>query len=135
MPLVEWSSQFSVGVADIDEQHKGLLEMINKLHEAILANHSSEACAEILDEMVVYAAEHFATEEGYMDRLNYPDAAEHKREHQNFAAQCKEFQEDLAAARISLTLDLGKFLLSWLYDHIRKVDMQLGQFILQQREA
>lgn len=132
MPLVEWGSDFSVGVEDIDHQHKQIVAMINKLYDAIKAGSSRAACAGILTEMIDYANVHFATEDSYMERLGYPDAEEHRLEHQEFGAKCADFAEGVASGRISLSLDIGKFLLHWLYDHIRKVDMKLGQYILQQ---
>ena len=131
MPLVEWGNEFSIGVDDIDKQHKQIVAMINKLHDAIKAGSSATACVGILDEMIDYASQHFALEQDYMKRLNYPDSAEHIDEHEKFATECRDFAEGLATGRISLSLDIGQFLLHWLYDHIRKIAMKLGQFILQ----
>ncbi len=35
MPYIEWNSNISVNVADIDTQHKKLVNLINTLHEAM----------------------------------------------------------------------------------------------------
>ncbi|NOZ76820.1 MAG: hypothetical protein GXO65_03915 [Euryarchaeota archaeon] len=34
MPLLEWSDKYSLGIREIDEQHRDLIAMINYLHDA-----------------------------------------------------------------------------------------------------
>jgi hemerythrin len=36
MSLMAWSNSYSVGVATIDSQHKGLFDMVNDLHTAVM---------------------------------------------------------------------------------------------------
>ena len=61
MPRIEWSESFSVGVAEIDEQHRRWVELINKLHDAIMDKKvSPEMTDKILSEMIDYSHFHFA---------------------------------------------------------------------------
>ena len=43
MSLLAWSSMFSVGVAEIDNQHKKLVDMANKLNDAMKSGQGKEA--------------------------------------------------------------------------------------------
>lgn len=124
MPLIEWSPNLSVGVAEIDGQHQQLLSMLNRLYDTLGDPQRRHVVAQILDEAAEYAGLHFATEEKYMLQFSYPAYAEHKRLHDEFAVTIGRFRTELAEDRIGLTLDLGKYLLHWLYEHLMKEDMK-----------
>mgnify|MGYP000867218199 FL=1 len=67
MPLVEWKSEFSLGISEIDEQHKKILAIINKLYD-LFSNKEHQDIAEIeriIKELADYAVYHFQTEEKY----------------------------------------------------------------------
>lgn len=55
-----WSDSYSVGIPEIDEQHKALFDLMERLHKAIAARQGSAACIEILKELVDYTRIHFA---------------------------------------------------------------------------
>ena len=63
MALVEWNQALNVGIPEIDYQHRNLVSMLNALHTAIEANEPREHLGEILEELDLYVANHFATEE------------------------------------------------------------------------
>ena len=71
--FVEWSDELSVGVEEIDEQHKVLVGLVNEMHEAIHQRHGSEVVQEILAKLADYTRIHFAVEESLMRILNYQD--------------------------------------------------------------
>ena len=83
MSLLAWSSVFSVGVAEIDNQHKKLVDMANRLNDAMKAGQGKEAIGKVLNELVSYTATHFAYEERLMDQHKYPMSPEHKQEHKD----------------------------------------------------
>ena len=92
MAIFEWSDRFSVKVREIDEQHMHLVTMINRLHDAMIANKGREIQQEIVTEMVAYTNFHFATEEKYMRSFGYAGYFEHKKEHEQFAAEAAELK-------------------------------------------
>jgi hemerythrin len=69
---LDWSVHFSVNINEIDEQHRKLMEMINTLHEAMVARQGREAQKIIIAAMVDYAHNHFALEERYMRESTFP---------------------------------------------------------------
>ena len=122
MSLVEWSDDLSVKVPELDEQHKGLVEILNDLHEAMRAGEAKEKLGDILDRLIHYAEVHFATEEKYFDRLDPSDAESHKREHREFVEQVREFKEGFDNGSVLLSVTVMNFLFDWARYHIQGVD-------------
>ena len=56
--LFQWQDTYSVGIAQIDLQHKGLIKLINDMHSAMQAGKAKEAMGSIIDELIVYPARH-----------------------------------------------------------------------------
>jgi hemerythrin len=127
MTAIEWSDRFSVGVREIDEQHRQLLGMINRLHDAMLDNRGREAQREIVDEMLAYADFHFATEEDYMRRFGFAGYYEHRQEHGQFAQEAAELRKRLDGGGMVLTLEVMGMLKSWLQNHILGTDREYAE--------
>ncbi|HOV98532.1 MAG TPA: bacteriohemerythrin [Bacteroidota bacterium] len=122
MPLVQWSSNLSVGVPSLDAEHKQLLELINKMHEAMQRGEGKTVVANILDQLIRYTQTHFKHEEEIMAKTRYPQAAVHSLHHNQLTKKVLELQKELANGSVSVTLEVMNFLKSWLQDHIIKMD-------------
>ncbi len=121
--LIIWSDRYSVGIARIDAQHRKLVDLINELHEAMLAGRGNAVIEKTLDALAAYTVSHFASEEGLMKQCAYPGYAEQKAEHEKLLAQLKLLQEkSRGKGGIALTLELASFLKHWLIDHIAALD-------------
>jgi hemerythrin len=129
MALIQWTDKLSVGIADIDTQHKKLVDMINVLHEAMSQRKGQEVLSKLLDEMAAYAGTHFANEEQKMKAANYPDFAKHKPLHDAFAAKVAEFQKKVGAKQIGVTIELMNFLKDWLVNHICDVEKKYKPYL------
>jgi hemerythrin len=122
--MIAWSDEFSVEIQEIDEQHKCLVELINKLYTGLAAKDTSEAIEHVLDELVSYTRVHFAVEECLMRLFDYPGYDEHKKMHDKIVERVGEFQRQYKAGNHKVGMDLLYFLKDWLMDHINKVDKQ-----------
>jgi len=129
MPLIRWDDSFSVGVAEIDAQHKRLVEMINELYDAMRQKRGKEILSEILNEMVKYAAVHFATEEKYFVQYFYPETDSHRKEHREFKKKVDELTKRFEANEIGITGEVIDFLSTWLKEHIKGSDKKYGPFL------
>lgn len=128
MSLIEWKADFSVGVAEFDNQHKKLIDLINKLHDAMRAGEGKKQLSGILEELVNYTKVHFANEEKYFGQYGYPDNSLHKLEHDKLTRQVIEFQRDYNDGKTTISIDVMNFLRTWLVDHIGGVDKKYTQF-------
>ena len=61
--MIEWEEKFSVGISMIDEEHKRLIGILNKIIYANKHNVNPEKLKEVLREMTDYTLTHFTTEE------------------------------------------------------------------------
>jgi hemerythrin len=128
--FIPWSDELSVGIEEIDEQHKVLVGLVNRMHDAIEEHHGSEAVVEILTELADYTKIHFAVEESLMRILGYPGYEDHKVIHDELLEHVVELQDKVAAGRTAISFELMHFLRTWLSKHIMEEDMQYSGFFL-----
>jgi hemerythrin len=124
MPIMEWTTDLSVKVGEIDDQHKKLIGLINKLHDAMRAGQGKEVLEGTLQELAAYTVYHFQNEEKYMQQFSYPGYLKHKSEHAAFVKKVTDFQKEFASGRLGVTLDLMNFLKDWVNKHIKETDKQ-----------
>ena len=129
MPIFSWNDRLATHIPKIDLQHRSLIDLINKLHDAIDEGRDKEVLGVVLAELVDYTVNHFALEETYMDAHNYPASDEHKNEHELLRQKVFALQQQLAAGRPVVTIEVMKFLKEWLTRHIIDVDKQMGNFL------
>jgi hemerythrin-like metal-binding protein len=128
MPRVEWNDFLSVGHARIDEDHKRLFEILNRLADG------AERCkravvADSIEQMIRYAGEHFAREEELMAKIHYPLTAEHTQRHRELAAKVLGWRTKIAERWHPW--HGGTFfvvLAHWLVSHIMEDDRMLADF-------
>ncbi len=125
-----WTQDLSVGVEKIDEQHKQMFRMADELFRAEKNRKEKEFLSEMLDFLDDYVKKHFAAEERYMQEIGYPEIAQQRREHGEFARQLrilrKEF--DSSGGDIVLTINTNHIILDWLANHISKQDKKIGEY-------
>src|SRR5471030_1293118 len=126
MALFEWNDSLKLGIAVVDRQHERLVGIINRLHEATMEGRGTDIIGEIMDELIIYTATHFSMEEKYFDQFDYPDAEEHKREHEalieKVAAFANDFEKAPRSARSALAKELLQFLQLWWRFHMMETD-------------
>jgi len=128
MSLITWKEEYSVGVAEFDNQHKKLIDLMNQLHDAMKSGMSKQALAPILSELIDYTKTHFGNEERMFSLHKYSDLNTHKREHEKLTQQVVEFQKDFQEGKTSISIDVMNFLRNWLVGHIAGVDKKYTQF-------
>ena len=130
--VVQWHNSYSIGIRLIDEQHRELINLTNKLYANCMSSQGrvKSSFLKIIRETVDYAGYHFGTEEKIMERIDYPDYAFHKREHTDFVKEVYTKVEDFKGGRIMAPLYLVYFLRDWVLQHIAIRDKKLGQHIL-----
>jgi len=125
--MFQWEEKYSVGIQSIDNQHKEIFALLNKLLEAMKMGHASDVNIQIIQELERYAVNHFQKEEYFFQRFNYQESAEHITEHQNFIKKITVLKPDLASGKITLTFELLNFLKDWIAHHILVVDKKYSE--------
>lgn len=128
MPLIQWSTALSVHVEEIDRQHMKLIEMINTLVNAMQMGAGKAQVEEILSEMAQYAEVHFATEENYFRKFQYPEAEAHGAEHRQFVEEVSKLRTEYDRGVQGLSIKVLAFLSDWLRNHILDSDKKFGPF-------
>jgi hemerythrin len=128
MALITWNNNLSVRVAEIDQQHKILITMINDLNDAMKIGKGKDALGKIVEGLTAYTVTHFKTEEKYFAQFGYPDTVNHKKEHAAFIQKVSSFKDGLEKGKLTLTLDVVDFLSDWLKTHIMGTDKKYSQF-------
>ncbi len=128
MAFMTWADNLSVGVAEFDSQHKKLIDLINSLHDAMKTGKGKDVMGSVLDELVKYTQTHFTAEEKLMIKYNYSDLNTQKTEHANFVKKASDLRNDFSSGKVSISLEVMKFLQDWLSNHILKTDKNYGAF-------
>lgn len=127
---LQWSSALSLGVTDLDAQHRELFARVDRLLDAMLHGERAEA-AQLANFLRDHVVLHFAAEEQLMHDLGYRDADHHVAEHRAFAASMLELDVALRSkgATAELVLRLERETVAWLRDHVYVADVALGRFV------
>ncbi len=125
MDKIEWSDEFSVGSAVLDDQHKKLIGMMNQLIDTPNVDSNSAAITELLDNMINYATTHFVDEERLMGTHNYADLPTHQAQHVDFMKKTAEFcsVEEGTVVVHDFSDTVLAFLRQWWINHILRDDM------------
>lgn len=125
-----WKQTYATGIPEIDEQHHGLLDLINILDDFRENRPDSREIFTTLNNLVKYAEDHFSTEEGYMDRFKYPKASVHKRQHVAFIGTVFRFAEMLEKKDPAVFPELVAFLRDWYLTHIGESDREYREYFI-----
>lgn len=134
MTYFVWSNDLSTGHELIDDDHRQLIGLINALYNAIAFKKDKEVIGQVLDNLIVYYQVHFKREEDEMQRVNYPEYAAHKNEHDTFINEVDGLKKRFDKGIPVSAPYVGKMLSQWLRNHIVKTDTKLAN-ILMRHEA
>lgn len=120
MPKFEWEDKLSVGVKEMDDQHKIIIQKINALVDAM----DSKDFLKIrtaFDSLATFTVKHFKEEEEMMEKSKFEGIATHKIIHQQLLSQVGEFDKQVSDKTL-VPAKLEGFLRVWLTSHIMGID-------------
>jgi hemerythrin-like metal-binding protein len=129
MALITWKPEYSVNVAEIDGQHRLLIDLINRLYDAMRSGQGAAALGPVLTELVEYTDYHFTAEENLLRRSGYPGLDEHRQVHAQLRERTRELLDRFNAGHSAITMDAMLFLSNWLNVHILEVDRKYAPFL------
>lgn len=135
MSKVAWSNDLSVNDDEIDNDHKGLFEIVDNLANV---NMNHDYINVILDRLKKYTLEHFTREEVYMKSIGYPGLETHLQQHEKFKEWLETIRSTYARFPQSPFIigdSVNRYLKRWLRHHILTEDMKYRDYILEQQES
>jgi hemerythrin len=125
--MLAWSSEYQIGIAQIDREHEVLFSHLQNFHNAHTRNASKEDLFDTLRDVIRYVEFHFRSEENIMEALAFPGLEEIRAQHSSMS-------ESLSEIVFAFEIDIAKpdkveeFLSSWFHDHILKEDKKIADF-------
>ena len=129
MPKILWNKKLSVDIKEFDDDHKRLVDMLNELFDAITVGKADNVVPKILLDLIAYTKGHFKKEEKAFIKYGYPQYEEHKKIHDDFVKQLDDFKEKFRSGSIPIGIPIFNMLLSWVSEHIMKVDKAYTEYL------
>ncbi|MDD5058737.1 MAG: bacteriohemerythrin [Sideroxydans sp.] len=120
----KWSPEYSVQIKTIDDQHKVLVDILNRLFVAVSKREGDKAIAGILDALMSYTQKHFSLEERLMYQAHYPDLEAHMEEHRKLIEKLDMLSKKYLLEDKPIYFEMLSFLKTWLREHIMGVDQR-----------
>ena len=130
MQTFVWGEEFYTGICLVDEQHRGLLDLFNRLSDTLVSQGVADSVAveAVFRELMAYAAEHFSVEERLMrdHAIHDRHVKSHVGAHSEFVGQVRSMWESRASIG-NPGEAFHAFLTSWLCLHVLGTDMSLAR--------
>ncbi len=126
-----WGEMLSVGVDEIDEDHRKLFHIFNVLNHSVMEGASPDYLAATLEELINCTIWHFSHEERLMLKYRYAGIEEHKAVHRELIKSAKELQQEILLPNKPVADEQIEFLERWLTEHILTADLRLGSYLSQ----
>lgn len=129
----DWQPRYALGIGPMDDAHKRLMSIMNRLHEQRAAKEAKPLLRRTLKELADYTRQHFSEEEAYMASIAFPGLERHKRIHVDLLGQLDEHLGAFETGTGELSDAFFAFLKTWLSAHIVGIDGKYGEHARQQK--
>jgi len=128
--LITWTKKLACGIKMIDDQHKGLVCLINEMFDHVTGDYVQEHdyFNRVIQEVTMYIKNHFATEEKILLAVKFAGYPEHKMKHDSFVLAIVESICDYQAGKRVALSSFTKFLKDWVLSHIALDDKQYFEY-------
>ena len=130
MENILWDESLSVGNQRIDNQHKQLIQILNRLINSLYTDFDRVLFSEILSELLEYSRVHFRDEELLLEEKKYPKLADHHNEHRDFKLELAKICESILQGNTQVNLKLVEYLSNWYVNHICVSDQDYKHYMI-----
>jgi len=121
----------TIGIDEIDDDHKKLVNLFNILNHSLMEGATTDYVEAVLEELINCTVWHFSHEERLMLKYGYDRFEDHKAEHKDLIESASELQQKfIQTGKLDEREDL-EFLERWLTEHILVADLRLGTFLIE----
>ena len=125
---ISWNAGLSVGIHEMDEQHKVFLGLLNRIWRGLVIHHALPDIEGVVFDLEDYGQNYFGAEEALMERQGYPELEAHQESHALFMSRMDEFSNRIAAGE-TIGLEMLNFLSDWLTFHHGTVDRHYADYL------
>jgi len=129
MALIEWKPEFSLGMPEVDTEHRDLIDIINRLYEKIQSRQNPATIVDFLAELRACATKHFVHEEQVMQRRGYSAYDEHRADHARLLDELDTMMNDLQNEGLREDDTIADRLHDWFCNHFKTYDAPLHRLI------
>ena len=125
---IKWHERNETGIALIDEQHRGIVSIINTFYYMMgqhMDNHMLYSC--ISDTLKNYSRIHFVTEEGFLKAAQYEDFEHHQELHRSLSLEIERIE--IQGIKENDAKPLLNFLKKWWEEHINDKDQLYAPYL------
>jgi hemerythrin-like metal-binding protein len=90
---IVFGPELVLGIGVVDDQHKRIVHYYNNMVNSF--NNGLPGMTQILDELINYTLFHFYNEEKFLETINYPEFAGHKKKHASLLDELKALAAEL----------------------------------------
>lgn len=125
-----WRNEMAIGNAEIDDDHRYLISLINAIEAAVNCGIERKVLLTHLSELFAYTEKHFKREEEIQAQIQFPFIETHKQEHEKLINKLNSIQISLDSSQDeksykSFMQGLFDFLKDWLVNHIINEDLKM----------
>ena len=128
MESLQWNEGFCIGIQEIDDEHKGIVENFERLYKLMREGLGHEYYPELLTFLKNYVDTHFAHEEKLQRDISYVHREAHVASHDHFRKQVLQIihEHEGKAVKNQDLIRLNLFIKEWLIHHILYEDKLIG---------
>jgi hemerythrin len=130
--FLQWRSEYSVGIPEIDKQHQEIMALITDLLKLCREDNNDgkqQSFADLVAIITEHLQKHFEAEENLMLENNYPHYENHKKRHDQLLENVKKMMEKILNGKHRSLLNMVIFLREWFVENIYGLDKDLGDYL------
>jgi hemerythrin len=128
-----WKDEYALGIQEIDNQHKSLLEFITEFEKAVEGRAHWNTVLPLIARVSEFVKFHFAVEESLMQMVAYPRFVAHRAEHLFITAQFAFLEQRVR--RQEMNAELLPLVHACLFRHSIDSDQPFAAYAIGQRGA
>lgn len=130
--FIVWKPEYNLGIPIIDEQHRGIVTIINSLHFGMQNDYAKDILTPIISMMNDYTHIHFSVEESFIEMIDFPNAKKHHELH-------RELMSKLTHTGMHSMIDRDPrqfmdFMKNWWINHICNEDLTFRNYHLSEKK-
>ena len=130
LPGIEWKREYETGNAEIDHEHRQMIERLNRFFALVGEDAPTSQIIEELGDIYAWISAHFALEENIMRTRNYDHYQNHKDDHERLLDDIRDIMDDCQSGKFNRFDDtIRQRMEDWFVGHFKSKDSRLHRMI------